>query len=156
VLNCESLCGLSSKDHAVVLKSDALKRHRSGTNRLAGVEEHEQTGNWGCPGTWELLSFPRTIPGWSTGLTTPGSRGGTCRVRAKARVQSRGTAERRQRSDAGWAAGSHSVLIVLMISGNGTQSDPLEGSETPNHGTVFEKHAECIEIRLLCPRNRDG
>lgn len=95
-------------------------------------------------------------PGRSTGLTTPGSRGGTCHVRAKVRVPSRGTAERRQRSDAGRAAGSHSVSIVPMNSGNDTQSDPTEGSETSNHGTVFEKHDECIEIRLPCPRNRDG
>ena len=56
----------------------------------------------------------------------------------------------------GMGAGSHSVLIVPRNSGNGTQSDPREGSETPSHGTVFGKHDECIEIRILGPRNRDG
>ncbi len=43
--------------------------------------------------------------------------------------------------------GCHSVLIVLLNARNGTHSDPTEGSETPSHGTVFEKHDECIDIR---------
>jgi hypothetical protein len=46
--------------------------------------------------------------------------------------------------------------MVPVKSGNGAQSDPREGRETPNHGTVTEKHSECLEIRKLCPRNRDG
>lgn len=44
-------------------------------------------------------------------------------------------------------AGCHSVLIVLLRAGNGTQPDPNEGSETSSHGTVFEKHDECIDVR---------
>jgi hypothetical protein len=30
---------------------------------------------------------------------------------------------------------------------NSTQLEPAEESEAPIHGTVFEKHDECIEIR---------
>ena len=47
----------------------------------------------------------------------------------------------------GMAAGRHSVLIVLMKLANSTRLEPVEESETPIHGTVFEKHNECIEIR---------
>jgi len=39
---------------------------------------------------------------------------------------------------------------------NSSRLEPVEGSETPIHGTVFEKHDECIEIRQTCPRNRNG
>jgi hypothetical protein len=30
---------------------------------------------------------------------------------------------------------------------NFTPLEPVEGSETPIHGTILEKHDECIEIR---------
>ena len=56
----------------------------------------------------------------------------------------------------GMAAGRHSVLIVPMKLANFTQLEPMEGSETSNHGTVTEKHGECIEIRKACPRNSSG
>jgi hypothetical protein len=56
----------------------------------------------------------------------------------------------------GTAAGRHSVLIVPMKLANFTQLEPMEGSETSNHGTVTEKHGECIEIRKACPRNSSG
>jgi hypothetical protein len=39
---------------------------------------------------------------------------------------------------------------------NSPQLEPVEESEASNHGTVFEKHDECIEIRESCPRNRNG
>ncbi len=71
------------------------------------------------------------------------------------RVQ-RGTAERRQRSEAGRTSGSHSVSIVPVKLGNDIRSIPAEGSETSNQRTVFEKHDECIAIRESCPPNRDG
>jgi hypothetical protein len=45
------------------------------------------------------------------------------------------------------AAGRHSVLIVPTKLANSTRLEPAEESETPIHGTVFEKHDECIEIR---------
>ena len=45
------------------------------------------------------------------------------------------------------AAGRHSVLIVPLKLANFTPLEPVEGSETSIHGTVFRKHDECIEIR---------
>ena len=68
----------------------------------------------------------------------------------------RGIAKRRKRSAARWAAGSHSVLIVPLKLANFTPLEPVEGSETSNHGTVFGKHDECIETRKTCTRNKDG
>ena len=62
----------------------------------------------------------------------------------------RGIAKRRKRSAARWASGSHSVLIVLTKLANFALSEPVEGSETSNHGTVFGKRDECIEIRMTC------
>ena len=56
----------------------------------------------------------------------------------------------------GMAAGRHSVLIVPMKLANSSQLEPVEGSETSDHGTVLEKHDECLEIRQACPRNRSG
>ena len=56
----------------------------------------------------------------------------------------------------GTATGRHSVLIVPEKLANFTQLEPMEGSETSNHGTVTEKHGECIEIRKACPRNSSG
>jgi hypothetical protein len=37
-------------------------------------------------------------------------------------------------------------LIVPLKLANGPLPEPVEGSETPDHGTVLEKHGECIEI----------
>jgi hypothetical protein len=56
----------------------------------------------------------------------------------------------------GMAAGRHSVLIIPKKLANFTPLEPVEGSETSFHGTVTEKHDECIEIRQPCPRNRNG
>ena len=56
----------------------------------------------------------------------------------------------------GMAAGRHSVLIVPLKLANFTPLEPVEESETPNHGTVFGKHDECLEIRQTCPRNKNG
>ena len=56
----------------------------------------------------------------------------------------------------GMAAGRHSVLIVPTKLANSTRLEPMEGSETSFHGTVTEKHDDCIEIRQPCPRNRNG
>ena len=89
-------------------------------------------------------------------MTNSRPRRGTRPSRSEHSECSRGTAKRRQRSAAGWAAGSHSVLIVPLKLGNSTQVEPVEGSEASSHGTVFEKHDECIEIRVTCPRNRSG
>jgi hypothetical protein len=77
-----------------------------------------QTDDWGSPGTWEILSFPRQTPGWSTGLPTPGLGGALVRRGANRTSERRGTAGRRQRSAAGRAAGSRSALIVPSKEGN--------------------------------------
>ena len=50
----------------------------------------------------------------------------------------------------GMAAGRHSVLIVPKKLANFTTLEPVEESETSIHGTVTEKHSECIEIRIAC------
>ncbi len=46
----------------------------------------------------------------------------------------------------GWASGSHSVLIVPLKLANSALLEPVEGSETSDHGTVLENHDRCIEI----------
>ena len=68
----------------------------------------------------------------------PGSETNECNPRYR---QAKGTKCGRM------AAGRHSVLIVLMKLANSPQLEPMEGSGTPIHGTVFEKHVECFVIR---------
>ena len=101
-------------------------------------------------------SFPRQIPGWRYRVTNSRPRRRTRPPGSEKNECNRGTAKRRQRSAVGWAAGSQSVLIVPTKLANSTLLEPVEGCETPDHGTVFEKHDECIEIRQTCPRNRNG
>src|SRR5262245_13639425 len=111
------------------------------------------------------LGFPKNLgepvvssahPGWSHRVTNsrPGRR--TRPLRSEPNECNRGTAKRRQRSAAGWAAGSHSALIVPRKLANGPRPEPGEGSEASDHGTALEKHDECLEIRQACPRNRSG
>ena len=111
------------------------------------------------------LRFPRNLgdpvvssdnPGRRYRVTNSRSRRCTRPPGSEPNEWNRGTAKRRQRSAAGWAAGSHSVLIVPRKLANSTQLEPVEGGETPDHGTVTEKHDECLEIREACPRNRNG
>ena len=104
----------------------------------------------------EPCSLLGEFPAGDTGLPTPGLGGALVRRGANSTSERRGTAKRRKRSAAGWAAGSRSVLIVLRKLANSSRLEPVEGSETSNHRTVFEKHDECIEIRQSCPRNRNG
>ena len=146
-----SLCTWAFRGHAAAPQW-------SGASSPAGVGwEHVQTDNSGSPGTWEnpVRSSARSrpeIPGQQLQALAAHS---SSRERTQ-RVNARGIAKRRKRSAARWAAGSHSVLIVPMKLANFTPLEPVEGSETSNHGTVFEKHGECIEIRKACPRNRSG
>jgi hypothetical protein len=56
----------------------------------------------------------------------------------------------------GMGGRSQSVLIVPLKLANSPPLEPVEESETPGHGTVTEKHDECLEIRQSCPRNRNG
>jgi hypothetical protein len=104
---------------------------------------------------WEILSSPRQFPVGVPGYQLQAS---AAHSSAEERTHecNRGTAKQRQRSEARRTAGSHSVLIVPSKLANSTQLEPVEGSETSNHGTAFEKHGECIEIRITCPRNGSG
>lgn len=62
---------------------------------LPASREHVQTDHWGSPGTWEILSFPRQTPGWSTGLPTPGLSGALVRRGANRTSERQGTAAAR-------------------------------------------------------------
>ena len=94
------------------------------------------------------------IPEGGTGLPTPGFDGAL--VRRGAKTTSATEVPPTKRSAVGWAAGRHSVLIVPVKLANSPPLEPVEGSETSSHGTVTEKHDECLEIRQSCPRNRNG
>ncbi len=63
-------------------------------------------------------SFPRQIPGWRYRVTNSRPRRRTRPSRSEQNECNRGTAKRRKRSAAGWAARSRSTLIVLMKPGN--------------------------------------
>src|SRR6516164_5213376 len=60
----------------------------------------------------------RELPAGDTGITTPGLDGALVRRGAKRTSERGGTAKRRQRSAAGWAAGGRSALIVPSKQGN--------------------------------------
>src|SRR5262249_61965443 len=100
--------------------------------------------------------FLSQIPAGDTGVPTPGL-GGALVCRGAKRTSGRGgTAKRRLRSAAGWAAGSHSALIVPMKLANGSHPETGEGSEASDQGTALGKHGECFEIRQACLRNKSG
>src|SRR6516164_3459195 len=94
--------------------------HRNGLVRAvlpASTEHGERT--LGVP--QELARscrFLSELPAGDTGITTPGLDGALVRRGAKRTSERGGTAKRRQRSAAGWAAGSRSALIVPMKQGN--------------------------------------
>jgi hypothetical protein len=58
------------------------------------------------------------FPAGDTGITTPGLDGTLVRRGAKRTSERGGTAKRRKRSAAGWAAGSRSDLVVPLKQGN--------------------------------------
>ena len=103
----------------------------------------------------EPCSLLGAFPAGDTGSPTPGPVGALGRQGANERVQPR-YRQAKETKCGGMAAGRHSVLIVPTKLANSTRLEPAEESETPIHGTVFEKHDECIEIRQACPRNRNG
>ncbi len=147
--NRGSLCTWGFKGHVAAL-------NWSGVSSPAGVGvEHVQTDNCGSPGTWENPACSSAIPGWRYRATTPGLGGALVRRGAKQRVQPR-YRQAKETKCGETAAGRHSVLIVPMKLANSTRLEPMEESEAPIHGTVSEKHDECIEIRQSCPRNRNG
>ncbi len=138
--NRGSLCTRASRGHAAALQW-------SGASSPAGVGwEHVQTDNRGSPGTWEnpvcssVNSRPE-IPGDQLQALAAHS---SARER-KQRVQPR-YRQAKETKCGGMAAGRHSVLIVPTKLANSTRLEPAEESEAPIHGTVFEKHDECIEI----------
>ena len=103
----------------VIPRATLLHCERSGARSPAGVEEHAQRDKWVSPGTWEVLSSPRQFPGWSYRVTNSRPRRWVLvRRGAKRTSANRGTTKRRQRSAVGWAAGSHSTLIVPRKPGN--------------------------------------
>ncbi len=148
--NRGSLCTRAFRGHAAALQ-------RSGASSPAGVGwEHVQTDNRGSPGTWEnpvrsSANSRLEIPGYQLQALAAHS---SARER-KQRVQPR-YRQAKETKCGGMAAGRHSVLIVPMKLANSTRLEPVEESEAPIHGPVFEKHDECIEIRLPCQRNRNG
>jgi hypothetical protein len=147
--NCGSLC-LS------MTRGRAAAPQWSGVSSPAGVGlEHVQTDNWFPRNLGEPCSLLGEFPAGDTGLTTPGLDGALVCRGANTRVQPR-YRQAKETKCGGTAAGRHSVLIVPMKLANSTRLEPVEESEAPNHGTVFEKHGECIEIRKTCPRNRNG
>ena len=103
----------------------------------------------------EPCSLLGEFPAGDTGLPTPGLGGALVRPGAKS-TSATEVLPNEETKCGGMAAGRHSVLIVLTKLANSPQLEPAEGSEAPIHGTVFEKHGECIEIRKTCPRNRNG
>ena len=148
--NRGSLCLSTTRGHAAAPQW-------SGASSPAGVGlEHVQTDNRGSPGTWEnpvrsSANSRLEIPGYQLQALAAHS---SARER-KQRVQPR-YRQAKETKCGGMAAGRHSVLIVPTKLANSTRLEPVEESETPIHGTVFEKHDECIEIRQSCPRNRNG
>ena len=101
-------------------------------------------------------SLPRQMPGWRYRVTNSRPWRRTRPLGSESSECNRGTAKRRKRSAVGWAAGSHSVLIVPKKLANSPQLEPVEESETSSHGTAIEKHDECLVIRQSCPRNSSG
>jgi len=101
------------------------------------------------------LFAPRRIPGWRHRVTNSRPWRRTLRQGANERVQPR-YRQAKETKCGGTAAGRHSVSIVPAKLANSSRLEPVEESEAPIHGTVFEKHDECIEIRQSCPRNRNG
>ena len=93
--------------------------HRNGLVRAvlpASIEHGERTlGVLQEPGrSCRILG---EIPAGDTGLTTPGLDGALVRRGAKRTSERGGTAKRRKRSAAGWAAGSRNALIVTLKQG---------------------------------------
>jgi len=102
------------------------------------------------------LFAPRRIPGWEIpGYQLQALAGHSSVKERTERVQPR-YRQTKETKCGGTVAGRHSVSIVPTKLANSTRLEPAEESETPIHGTVFEKHDECIEIRPSCPRNRNG
>jgi hypothetical protein len=145
-----SLCTWAFRGHAAALQW-------SGASSPAGVGwEHVQTDNRGSPGTWEnpvrsSANSRLEIPGYQLPALAAHSSARERKQRVHPRYR-----QAKETKCGGMAAGRHSVSIVPTKLANSSRLEPVEESEAPIHGTVFEKHDECIEIRPSCPRNRNG
>src|SRR5215469_12590200 len=106
---------------SAVLIPGAALRHRTGLVPavLPASTDHGKRALGVPQELGRSCRFLCEIPAGDTGLTTPGFGGALVRRGAKRTSERGGTAKRRQRSAAGWAAGSHSALIVPMKLANG-------------------------------------
>jgi len=115
--------------------------HRNGLVQavLPASIEHAQTDHGDSPGTWEVLLVSSENPGRRYRVTNSRPRRCTRPPRSEHNECNRGTAKRRQRSAAGWAAGSRNALIVPLKQGNSLRrtlwrkakrrpADPVEGN----------------------------
>jgi hypothetical protein len=114
----------------------AAPRHRNGPVPAvlpASTEHGERTiGVPQEPGrSCRLLG---ELPAGATGLTTPGLGGALVRRGAKRTSGRGGTAKRRQRSAAGWAAGSRSASIVPSKRGNSPRRTPWREASRQSAG----------------------
>ncbi len=118
------------------------------------------------------LFAPRRIPGWRHRVTNSRPRRFTRPPRSEHNECNRGTAKRRQRSAAGWAAGSRNALIVPLKQGNSLRrtlwrkakrrpADPVEGnmsstSKLDPHVTVtrLDSYGDHRGWRTCRSRNR--
>ena len=102
----------------------------------------------------EILSSPWQLPGWSYRVTNSRLWRRTRPSKSKRNECNRGTAKRRKRSAAGWAAGSRSTLIVPMKPGNWSRGTRWREGKTergclmlvPGPGTTSE--ASYLEPRI--------
>ena len=122
----------------VVSEAGATRKSCMGLGRPACRGQRTwQTGNGGSPGTWEILSSPPedvavgvAAPenSWSIGFRRLGP------IEANDEAHRVVPPSEGERSAAGRVAGSRSVLIVLLKSGDGYHPDPMEGSGASDHG----------------------
>ena len=119
---------------------------QAGREELAGVRERGMH-TWGLPGNLGdlVVSAHESREGHPVEQPRPGG-GALAAAGSEARAHAR-YRQAKETKCGGMVAGRHSVSIVPMKLANSTRLEPVEESETPIHGTVFEKHDECIEIR---------
>jgi len=100
------------------------------------------------------------IPGRSHRVTNSWPRRRTRPQRSENNECNRGTAKRRKRSAARWAAGSRSTLIVPMKPGNRVPRDPVEGRKNrqgvSDVGTWAGKYVRGFVLGTTYHRNDPG
>ena len=132
---------------------------RRAARRPTGVEEHGQM-DARVP---QELGSPRhshgKIPGWSTGLPTPGSssRRWWRWEKRNEPPAARGIAERRN-SQRGETDGRESECLESTVEGGELvlNEDPLQGSETSHQTTAVVTYVRCSETWKAYQRNSSG